>query len=387
MSCRCARLSHSAKLQNWTSRGVAARCFHQGASVRHGRKRVKRRPQEVNVVVHHPQPDHGPGGPKWFWEDFRWLSREWMMTRDPANNAMHLFSILVNVTGLCGLGLAFISYSHSQKSAKTRWEDDQFDRDIRFVHYAEARIDDHGLVLDDMICYFRSLQEEQPRKWLLSKPASRFHHADGTVFLRWNRLQVAGREKLARRSGIPMEDPVAAALVDIWFELKLHGDNNARIVDRERRKMKNFFTIAHRAWKQNPTERHQTELVTYLQDAWSHQRVRQFLELVLPMDKAVARHHKVDNWRNIKPAFYDLIENVWGLRETDTSASNLNLVQIEAVGDWYDVAQARQGHEEDRLNSRNSKISSFMEWVVGPFEALRTSYPEFRGPASHWISQ
>ncbi|CAE8614962.1 unnamed protein product [Polarella glacialis] len=129
----------------------------------------------------------------------------------------------------------------------------------------------------------------------------------------------------------------AMALLDLWYELKSEGDAEAREVDRHRKKFKHFFELSRKLWDHHPGTHNRQELTDYLLDQWSQHHVREFLELVLPMDKAAIRSHnrtcnvtdKVDVDQKNKLQIYEFIENIWKVQEASTSALDLLAAKID----------------------------------------------------------
>lgn len=87
------------------------------------------------------------------------MCREWLLKREPPNNAMHVFLLMMNGTAIISIGLAFSSLLRSEAALVLEAEDARFERDMNMVHSAEIAVE-HETQVDDLKHYFQDFAKE-----------------------------------------------------------------------------------------------------------------------------------------------------------------------------------------------------------------------------------
>lgn len=92
------------------------------------------------------------------------MCREWLLKREPPNNAMHVFLLMMNGTAIISIGLAFSSLLRSEAALVLEAEDARFERDLNMVHSAEIAVEPEAQV-DDLKHYFQDFAKENQGWW------------------------------------------------------------------------------------------------------------------------------------------------------------------------------------------------------------------------------
>ena len=93
----------------------------------------------------------------------RWVKKEWMLKREPPNNAMHVWLLLMNGCGLIGVLLSLNSLRSEEIRRREGEEDASFYRSLSRVDALSAKLEGPSTELEAVLHYFQELKSQNSR--------------------------------------------------------------------------------------------------------------------------------------------------------------------------------------------------------------------------------